>query len=352
MTILFAGGGTLGPVTPLLAVARRMKALRPNVEFAWAGTKDGPERDLVERERIPFFVIPTAKLPRSFSLEWFAWLGRYFAAQRAAKDLIDRIKPSLVVGAGGYTQVPVIREATKCGIPCAIHQLDVVPGLSNRAVARKCTSVTTSFSYARPPFGGVSSDRVSTPCRFAKANVPDKEGAASRFFLEPNEPIVFVVGGGTGAQAINDAIHLAKNELTKIAQIIHATGKGKKGIAQADRRYVVKEFLDEQDTLFAYAAADVVVCRAGMGTLSDAATLQKSVLAIPMPDSHQEKNAQALREGISVLHQTQHLAAELTQEIDELLQDSERRKMLGAKLRELLPTDDGKELAERWLRLN
>lgn len=354
MTILFVGGGTLGPVTPLIAVARQMKKRNERLELVWAGTHEGPERQIVERERITFIPIPTAKLPRFISLAWLSWPTRYLAARRAARELLDRTKPSLVVGVGGFTQVPIMREAGKRKIPCAIHQLDAVPGLSNKAVAGICASVTTSFEYTHPPFGSrIRTERVPTPCRFSRVSAPDKEAAASRFFLSHDLPVVFVVGGGTGAMSINEAIWRSAEELTKSMQIIHVTGKGKSSRRRptSEKRYLEKELFDEQDMLFAYAAADVVVCRAGMGTLSDLAELKRAAIVIPIPNSHQEANANALKEGASILEQSTRFDAELKQEIDELLVDPRLRTQLGERMHKLLPTDDGSVLAERWLAL-
>jgi UDP-N-acetylglucosamine--N-acetylmuramyl-(pentapeptide) pyrophosphoryl-undecaprenol N-acetylglucosamine transferase len=348
-TILFAGGGTLGPVTPLLAVARRIKKLDATVECAWAGTSEGPEREVVGRERIPFHVIPTAKLPRYFSLEIFSWPSKYFAARRAAAELLDRVKPSLVVGAGGFTQVPVILEAAKRKIPCVIHQLDAEPGLSNRAVAKKCVSVTTSFAYEKPPFGSVTTERIATPCRFSGARLPDRHAGAERFFLDEHKPIVFIFGGGTGAAAINEAIRRSKSELLTSVQLIHQTGKGKRQNDVTEKGVIVSEFFDEQDMLFAYAAADIVICRAGMGALSDLAALKKTAIVIPIPNSHQEKNLEAVKTGVLGVHQTDHLDRDLTTAITDQLKNASYRAHLGETLHALLPTDDGTALAHKWL---
>ena len=350
-TILFAGGGTLGPVTPLLAVARRMKKMDSSVDFAWAGTQEGPEREVVERERIPFSAIPTAKLPRYFSFEIFSWPSRYFAARRAAGELLDRVKPSLVVGAGGFTQVPVIIEAAKRKIPCAIHQLDAEPGLSNRAIAKKCVSVTTSFAYEQSPFGSKKTERTATPCRFAGVRMPDRHAGAERFFLDPNKQTVFAFGGGTGSIAINDALRQMKSRLLPNIQIIHQTGKGKRLHDAPERGYAVSELFDEQDMLFAYAAADVVVCRAGLGTFSDLATFQKAAISTPIPGSQMEQNIAALKEGIFPLTQSDHFVDDLYAAIMQLLGDENRRVFLGKTLHALLPTDDGSALAEKWLSL-
>ena len=351
MTILFVGGGTLGPVTPLMAVLRRMKKLRPDLEFAWAGTPDGPEGELILREGVAFYPIPVAKFSRQSSWSWFAWPKDFLRARRVVREMLDKVQPSLVVGLGGFTQVPVMQQAAKRGIKCAIHQLDKEPTLSNRFVAKLCSSVTTAFAYETSPFPPVKWERVATPSRVVGANIPDKEAGAERFFLHSHEPIVFVFGGGTGAQALNEAVWAMQPKLASNVQIIHMTGKGKSHLVQSKEGYVIKEFLDEKDMLFAFVAADVIVCRAGMGTLSDLAALSKTAILVPIPDTHQEKNVAAVREGVTLVEQHQGFAETLRLTIEELLPQMSKRAELGRKLHELLPTDDGSALAERWLGL-
>ncbi len=346
-TILFTGGGTMGPVTPLLAVLRRMKAQDPSLSCVWAGTPTGPERPLIESEGIPFFSIPVAKLPRYPSLRWMTWPFAYAHARIAAWALIRREKPSLVVGAGGFTQVPVMSAARWRHIPCAIHQLDAEPGLSNTRVARICQSVTTSFAYDFDLFHPVNAVQAATPCRFANVSLPTREAGASYFGLQPQKPIVLVIGGGTGAAALNDATWNIKHELLQDAQIIHATGAGKASIRVEEPGYVMREFLDERDMQHAFAAADLVVSRAGMGSISELACLSKAAIFVPIPNSHQEQNVMKLP--CAVVEQRGQFAEALQKKILHLLSDELARRELGQKLHDAFPTDDGSELAKIWM---
>lgn len=350
--ILFCGGGTLGPVTPLIAVLRRMRKMRPHLRFAWAGTPNGPERELIEREGVTFHPIPSAKFTRYPSIRWLTWPAEYLRARRAADVLIQSVRPNLVVGAGGFTQVPVMRAASKHSIPCAIHQLDARPGLSNRQVASLCSTVTTSFAYEDPPFGSrVRAEQIPTPCRFAGVTVPDREAAADRFFLDPHRPILFILGGGTGALTLNQAVAANLDAFLEETQIIHSTGKGKHEGLKERKGYVVREFLDERDTLFAYAAADAVVCRAGMGTLTEVAALSKAAIVVPIPGSHQEENVSALNDGALSVKQSDTFGADLFDSASAFLSDASQRTRLGSKIHEMLTTDSGAALAEKWLKL-
>lgn len=344
-SVLFTGGGTLGPVTPLLAVARKIHALRRDSSFAWAGTADGPESEIIMREGISFTGVPIAKVPRYPSLRWLTWPREYVRARRIARQMIHDVDPALIVGAGGFTQVPLMHEAHRRRIPCVIHQLDATPTLSNRLVASFCRAVTTSFEYPTSPFGRVKTTRVPTPCRFAGETIPQREDGASYFFLDPTHPIIFAFGGGTGAFALNQAVNVLHTRLASNVQFLHVTGAGRGAGLAADRRTVIKEFMDEKDMRFAYAAADLVICRAGMGTLAELATLRKAAIVIPLPNSHQEANAFALRDGIERIEQRERFEESLERAIRKLLDDPKKRATLGETLHRLLPTDDGSACA-------
>ncbi|MCI0478961.1 glycosyltransferase [Candidatus Uhrbacteria bacterium] len=348
ITVLFVGGGTMGPVTPLIAVMRRMRRRRPDLRFAWAGTPDGPEREVLKREGVEFFPIPVAKLPRHPGIAWLLWPFRYLKARRVAGKVVRTVRPSLIASAGGFTGVPVIKAASLKGIPCAIHQLDAEPGLANKAVAASCASVTTSFRYDTTPFIGTKAVRVPTPCRFADVPVPSREDAVRTFGLDPERPVVFVVGGGTGAVTLNEALWSVLDGLLPATQVIHMTGKGK-GDGRKARGYVQRDFLEESDILDAYAAADLVVSRAGIGSISDLAALSKPAIFVPLP-GHQEKNVARLVVE-TVRQDTPDFAKRLRDRIVEGLHDDECRKKCGKRLHDGFPTDDGSALAERWLKL-
>lgn len=347
--ILFCGGGTLGPVTPLLAVLRKMREARPDLEFSWVGTDSGPEAPLVEAEGVGFHVLPRAAFPRYPSKRWLTFPFDYLRAAKMAGRIVDEESPELVVSAGGYTQVPVIRDAAKKGIACAVHQLDRTPLLSNKAVAGKCRLVTTSFDYPKPPFGSARTVRAATPCRFAGVAVPSKEEAAARLGLDAERPILFVFGGGTGALAINQAVSSSLDELLKSTQVVHLTGKGKAvGHALAHPDYLTHEFFDERKMLDAYAAADLVVSRGGFGALSEMAALKKAAIVVPIPQSPWIENVEALGDAVRLVRQTDGLSRDLLSNVVDLLFDAVGRRSLGDRLDRALPTDDGRALAELW----
>ncbi len=355
--ILFVGGGTLGPVTPLLAVARVLRRQHPDFLFAWIGTQNGPERPLIESVGIPFYILPEAKFPRHPDRRWLSFPRDWLRARHEARRLIRELKPSAVVSVGGFTAVPMVMVASSMGIPCVTHQLDVQPGLSNRQIASRCVSVTTSFAYNRPPFGrGVKTRVIATPTRFSARDLPSREEGCAVFEFDPARPVLLVFGGGTGAQPLNEWMERAAPSLIRSTQILHVTGSHKlttelERAARSFCGYHVVSFLQEE-MLHAYAAADVIVCRGGLGSFSEMATFKKSALIVPIPHSHQEINAQRFQESDAAEIVSQldpQFDDVMHQRIEKLLNQPRRRAQLGKHAHELLPTDDGTALAKQVL---
>jgi UDP-N-acetylglucosamine--N-acetylmuramyl-(pentapeptide) pyrophosphoryl-undecaprenol N-acetylglucosamine transferase len=346
-TVVFTGGGTLGPVTPLLAVAARLKERMPDAKFVWAGTDEGPERELIEKQGILFFTVPAAKLPRYLSLRLVTAPFDFLHARQVSARLVRQFTPSVVVSAGGFTATPVIQEAARLGIPCIAHQLDYQPGLSNRIVARLCKIVTTSFDYPLSPFGAsILTRRIPTPVRFSANEVPSREAACSYFNFDTSRPVVFAMGGGTGSLSINESIEEVRRRLPQGTQILHLTGKSRgKGIVADPPGYVVREFFTDE-MLVAYAAADVVVSRAGIGAISELATLSKPTILIPIPNSPQVQNVKALGDAVASVNQSNAgWEMDLADVIQDILDSENERLRLGQELHAKFPTDKGQALA-------
>jgi len=345
--ILFTGGGTLGPVTPLIAVAKKMREADPDLGIVWAGTDYGPERELIEAEGFLFYTVPIAKLPRYASLKLLTIPFDYYRALKSASRILDAYPPKAVISAGGFTAVPVIREAASRNISCIAHQLDYTPILSNRLVVKHCRYVTTSFDYPRAPFGAkVVSYQIPTPVRFSIEDLPSRESACRYFGLDPNRPVLLVTGGGTGAVQLNRAIARIEPALPLELQFIHLMGKGKRFSIPSGRfGYVSFEFLADQ-MVTALAASDIVVSRAGFGAISELAALKKPSILVPLPNSPQAVNAYALGDTVITEDTNQRdWEEQLGQDIVDLVYDPERRTALGEALYDRIPTDGGEVLA-------
>lgn len=289
--ILMTGGGTMGPVTPLLAIVEEWKRRDPSVDMRWIGTPKGPERAVVERRGIGFFPLSAPKWDRTrpWTMPWTP-VGLAIATARAAR-LLRIWRPHLIFSAGAYVSVPIVWAARLLHIPVWIHQLDVVPGLANRLMAPAATRVSVTWQESARAFPAKKTIIVGGMARAELAH-GSYERAVQTFSLRPGLPTVLVVGGGTGAAAINTTLIAVLDDVRSVANIIHVTGRGKAS-ANPTEGYTPVTFLDE-DLADAYAAADLVVVRAGMGTIMELVALCKPTLLVPIPHSHQEANARVL----------------------------------------------------------
>lgn len=344
MRILLSGGGTLGPVTPLLALAEHMEE---GNGFLWIGTADGPERAVVEAAGLRFASVPAGKIRRYADLRNVTDPFKNVAGTAAALAHVGAFRPDVHVTAGGFVSVPVAAAGKLRGVPLVVHQQDIVPVRSNLLMARLAAAVTASCAGAAEGFAAWTPTVVGNPVRRfvraagASADVP---GARRRLRLVPDLPVVLVLGGGTGALGLNRRLVEALDRLTAFCQVLHVTG-GKEAAPERPR-YRPVPFLGEE-LADAYVAADLVVSRAGWGTLGELAAVRKAALLVPLPDSPQEANARYLldRNAADQLAERAAVAPLLARVVRKLLEDAEQRKTLGENLRAALGDGDPEPLA-------
>lgn len=323
----------MGPVTPLLAVAAEWRKRDPEVKVTWVGTKTGPEKVLVESAKIEFHSLVAPKFDRT--RPWKLPLVPFFLLFSCVRafQMLGNIQPDIVMTAGAYVSVPIVWMARLRGIPVWVHQLDVVPGLANKLMAKVATKISVTWSESLPAFPEKKTEVVGAMARkFVK--VGERQMARERYAFSADKPTVLVMGGGTGAAKINEMMSVLAPDLLKKANVLHITGKGKmlSSLTQAGENYVAVEFLNE-GMADAYAVADVVVARAGMGTIAELAALGKPTVLIPILNSHQEANAQALA-GRSAAEVVTYLTPQtLMQAIIRLLDDQQHREELSHNIR-------------------
>lgn len=292
--ILFAGGGTIGPVSPLLAVLDRLKSNHPDLVYHWIGTKKGPEKDLLNRYLIGYSALPVAKFDRFFSLRNFILPFLFLLACSRAYRILKQEKPDLIVAAGGFVAVPPVIIGRLMKIPALIHQLDVRPGLANKIMAPFARRITVTFKKSLKDFSGKKTSWSGAPVRAQILNPP-----TNKFTFRDDKPVALIFGGGTGAAAINKLVWGSLRELAQNFQVIHITGRGK-GAEISNQDYFQFEFVREEMGEL-YHKADIVVTRAGLGTFLELAALKKPAVIIPIPESHQEDNAQLLKDANAAL---------------------------------------------------
>ncbi len=354
MRIILTGGGTGGSVAPLLAIAEEIRKQKSETEFLFIGTKKGqPEKEMIKNYNFTFIGIICGKLRRYFSWQNFLDIFRIKIGILQSIFILKKFRPDLIIGAGGFVSVPVIFSCFFLKIPSLIHQQDIIPSLTNKILSPFVKKITVSFEKSLNDFCKNKTVLTGNPVREMIMN-GDKERAIKKFNLERNLPTLLFIGGGTGAQKINELILKTLPELTKFCQIIHLTGKGKLKIENSKleiNRYYPHDFLTEE-IVDVYAVADLVISRAGMNALTELAILGKPTIIIPIPNSHQEVNAKyfAEKKAAIFLDQKELTSRKLVNEIKGLLNNQEKRKNLEENIKKIMPTEAAQKIIQEIIK--
>lgn len=352
MKILFSGGGTLGPVTPLLAIRDVLKKDNLQAVFLWVGTKTGPEKVLVEEQGIPFTTISSGKWRRYISFWNIIDISRIAVGFFQSLFLLWRENPDVCISAGGFISVPIHWAAWFFGIPTWIHQQDVDIGLSNRIMAPFAQVITTALEVQTKAFSKKKVHWMGNPVR-PSIVAGNKQRARKRFKLTGTLPVIFVTGGGTGSMRVNQLVAEAIQHLEGHAEVIHLFGRERsQDFVKRREKYfsyyhTYQFFTDEMAD--AYAVADIVISRGGFGTLTEIAALSKAAILIPKP-GHQEENVAFLaKAGAAIFMDEQTSDGNyMAKVIRELLEQPDQQKQMGAILAHIMPQASKEKILEMF----
>ena len=356
MKVLLAGGGTAGHINPALAIAGYIRKKRPETEFLFIGNRDGMEQRLVPQAGFDIKSITISGFKRSFSpknmVENVKTVTRTFTSSHEAKKIISEFKPDICIGTGGYVSGPVIRTASKMGIPCIIHEQNAYPGVTNKMLAKSVNKVMLAVPDAKKYFEKADFVVTGNPVR-GDILTADKEESRAELKLD-GRPMILSFGGSLGARKINEAVAdiVARSGKDGRYQHIHAYGKygdwfpdlvKEKGtdISQCSN-LDIRPYIDNMPTCM--AAADLVICRAGAITLSEIQAMGKPAILIPSPnvaENHQYHNAMALvNAGAAEIIEESELSGEtLMKTVDKMLLDPEKLNTISENSRKMAITD-------------
>jgi len=341
MKIIFSGGFTLGPVTPLLALADLIRSEFPDVEFLWVGTIGGPEKDMVEKRGIKFVAIPSGKIRRYFSLKNISDLYNVHRGYVLSKKIIRQFKPDICITAGGFVSVPLHFAAKRLGVATWVHQQDLRLGFANKLMIPFAKVFTVALEQNINVFPGKSGEWIGNPVRTEILH-GDAERARARFGISADRPVLFALGGGTGSTTVNRIVTEAAAHLTDVCDILHLAGRERpKDICeQTAKHFPHYHFFDyfDEEMADAYALADVVVCRAGFGTLTELSALRKNVILVP-DAGHQEDNAKLFFEAGAAIVVDERAANGnyLASAVKDILSDARAREKMASNWPNVLP---------------
>jgi len=278
-TIVLTGGGTAGHVTPNLALIPVL--LKEGWNIKYIGTKNGIEREIIEKENIDYYSVSSGKLRRYLSKENLTDIFKVIKGVSEATALIKRIKPNVVFSKGGFVAVPVVLAAKLNGVPIIVHESDITPGLANKISMPFAKNVCTTFPETVGYIKGHKGINTGTPIRRELFRGERQKGLEICGF-SGKKPVIMMMGGSLGAVKINNCLREALNEILKEFDLAHICGKGNIDNSLINAKgYKQFEYVSgELNHIF--AAADMVVSRAGSNSISEFLALKKPSVLIPL----------------------------------------------------------------------
>lgn len=335
--ILFCGGGSLGHIVPSIAIAQALKKLDPQTPVLFICQKRADDIAFIRQAGFAHRSIVAGKFPRGLTVRWITFPFLSPIAVIQSVTLLTKLRPQLIFSKGGFVSLPVCLVGWLMRIPIVLHESDAVVGMSNGLIARLAKTICVGFPH---PDGLAKKHSVVITGNPVRAIIErgSKDAGKRLTGFSGRKPVILITGGSQGARAINDAVDAQFDALLNAGDIIHLTGKGKY-LGRTHAHYWAREIVsDELPHL--YALADIVITRAGAGTLSELAAATKAALVIPivgLANNHQVENAKRLLKAhaVRVLPQTE--LDSLATTVAALARHPHELRRLGAALHDYFP---------------
>ncbi len=277
--IVLTGGGTAGHVTPNIALIPALKDAGYDIEYI--GSYGGIERSLIEDLGIPYHGVATGKFRRYFDFRNVTDIFNVIKGLRESKKILKEISPNVVFSKGGFVAVPVVRAAGSLGIPCVIHESDMTPGLANKLCIPVASRICCNFPETLEHMPKEKAFLTGSPIR-QELTEGNRDKGLEFIGFNGNKPILMVIGGSQGAQSVNETVRESLPKLQSVFDVVHLCGKDKVDNMMLDiDGYKQYEYIkDELKDIF--AAADIVISRAGANAICEILELKKPNVLIPL----------------------------------------------------------------------
>ena len=360
LKFILSGGGTGGHIFPAIAIANALKAMHPDAEFLFVGAKGRMEMEKVPAAGYKIEGLWISGLQRRFTIDNLSFPFKVISSILHARRILRRFKPDAVIGTGGYASGPMLRVAARAGVPTLIHEGNSYPGITSKILAGSVDRICVAYDNMERFFPKEKLLVTGNPVRQDILKLDGKRARAIEMFkLDGERPIALVIGGSLGARTVNEAIGAGLQRLGEAGiQLLWQTGEAwaPKAIELAERfngNIRPHAFIREMD--YAYAAADVVVSRAGASSISELAIVNKPVVFVPSPfvaEDHQTKNAMALvNKGAGLLVKDADAQTHLITELIKLINDDERRHQFTVNIAALAIPDAAQRIASEVMSL-
>ncbi|KJD31142.1 UDP-diphospho-muramoylpentapeptide beta-N-acetylglucosaminyltransferase [Tamlana nanhaiensis] len=340
--IILSGGGTGGHIYPAIAIANEIKSRYPDAEFLFVGAKDRMEMEKVPQAGYNIEGLWISGIQRKLTLKNLMFPVKLISSLWKARKIVSAFKPDFAIGTGGFASGPLLNVAASKGIPTLIQEQNSFPGITNKLLAKKVNKICVAYDGLERFFPESKIVKTGNPVRKGLLNIEEKTVEAKNFFnLKHGKHTLLVIGGSLGSRRINQLIEKELDFFdTQNVQIIWQCGKlyyQQYKIYNNTKNVQVYEFLNNMD--FAYAAADIIVSRAGASSVSELCIVGKPVIFIPSPnvaEDHQTKNAMAIVEKeAALLIKEEDLDADFENKFSQLIALSEKQNILGENIKKL-----------------
>ncbi len=359
--VIISGGGTGGHIYPAIAIANALRDLNQNIEILFVGAEGRMEMQKIPEVGYQIIGLPITGIHRSLTLKNLSFPFKLWSSIQKAKKILKDFKPQVVVGVGGFASGPLLYAATKAGIPALIQEQNGYAGLANKWLAEKVQKICVAYDNMERYFPKEKLILSGNPVRSDLKEAHSKRQEALSFYrLDPNRPVLLVIGGSLGARSINQSM-LSKLGLLKQhdVQLIWQTGRFyyqdiNKQLQQTDQSDIrLYEFI--KDMTLAYAAADVVISRAGALSIAELCLVKKPTILVPSPnvaEDHQTKNAMALVEQqAAILVKDSEAPEQMVRQAVDLIQDQQRKDSLTENIGKMAKPNAASDIASEVLRL-
>ena len=359
--VIVSGGGTGGHIFPAIAIANAIKEKYPDTKILFVGALGRMEMEKVPAAGYEIIGLPIMGLQRRLTLQNLKFPFKLLASMRKAKKIVKDFKPDVVVGVGGYASGPLLKAATKLGVPALVQEQNSYPGITNKLLASKVQKLCVAYDNMDRFFPKEKIMLTGNPVRQDIKNLEAKRARGIEHFdLDANKKTVLVVGGSLGARTINHAIDAGIDEIAKNdIQLVWQTGKlyvdeaAKTVLPYTDQGIKTMPFISKMD--YAYAVADVVVSRAGAMSVSELSIAAKPTIFVPLPsaaEDHQTKNAMALvNHNAALLVKDAEAQEKLIPKLLELVKDEQEQKKIANNVAKMAFNDSANIIADEVIKL-
>ncbi|PIR54506.1 hypothetical protein COU75_00445 [Candidatus Peregrinibacteria bacterium CG10_big_fil_rev_8_21_14_0_10_42_8] len=332
LKILFVGGGSVGHIAPAIAVWEELKKLSPHTSAHFVCSPRPDDSAFLTKHKLPYSVLDAPRLSVLYPL-------RIIHAVRAAKKIVFTFKPDCIFSKGGYVSIPICFVAKQLHIPIILHESDTVSGYANRIVSRWATKICTGFPSKHTVTGNPLRKNITKGSKEEGLNISGLDG---------HKPILLVIGGSQGAEALNNAVVQNLDDLLLRCDVLHITGRGKLSKITKDGYYSA-EFADSELRHF-YACSTVALSRAGAGSISELSANGIPTILVPLRKvghDHQYKNAVAsVKDGGCMCLEQTLLQKKLVSTVHSLIADDEKRAAMSKKIRMFSHPDAALQIAK------